>query len=209
MRLKALHILLIKVVIHLAALTPVILTYWQAVNDQLGGDPVKAIIHFTGLGAVKLLLISLAITPLAMRFKQGLLINVRRLLGLYAYFYAVLHLASYLIFELQFEWGLFIKEIIERPYITVGMAAFIILTSLALTSTKSIQRKLGQIWQKLHNWVYLAIILAVVHFYWSVKSGILEPAIYAGLTIILLSFRRQKLSLALKRRAKNKQKSKK
>jgi sulfoxide reductase heme-binding subunit YedZ len=205
MRLNAKHILLTKVIIHIAALTPAILTYWQAVNDQLGGDPVKALIHFTGLSAVKLILISLAISPLAKRFKQGQLVNLRRLLGLYAYFYATLHLASYLIFELQLEWELFVDEIIKRPYITIGMAAFLILTLLTLTSTKKIQRKMKQAWQKLHNWVYLAALLAVIHFYWSVKSVTLEPIIYIALTLILLGFRREKLLLAIKRRRKNQQ----
>lgn len=200
MRLNAKHILLIKVVIHIAALVPAILTYWQAVNDQLGGDPVKAIIHFTGLGAVKLLLLSLTISPVAKRFKQGQLINVRRLLGLYAFFYAVLHLASYLTFELQFEWTLFIEEIVKRPYITVGMAAFVILTLLTLTSTKKIQKRMRQSWQKLHNWVYLAALLAVIHFYWSVKSVTLEPVIYIVLTLVLLGLRQEKLLLAVKRR---------
>jgi sulfoxide reductase heme-binding subunit YedZ len=208
MRLNAKHILLIKVIIHIAALSPVILTYWQAINDQLGGDPVKAIIHFTGLGAVKLLLISLAVSPVAKQFKQGLLINLRRLLGLYSYFYAVLHLASYLTFELQFEWGLFVEEIVKRPYITVGMVAFVVLTLLTATSTKKIQRKMKQTWQKLHNWVYLAALLAVIHFYWSVKSVTPEPIIYIVIALVLLGFRREKVFLAIKRRRKNQQFSK-
>ncbi len=208
MRLNAKHILLIKVIIHIAALSPVILTYWQAINDQLGGDPVKAIIHFTGLGAVKLLLISLAVSPVAKQFKQGLRINLRRLLGLYSYFYAVLHLASYLTFELQFEWGLFVEEIVKRPYITVGMVAFVVLTLLTATSTKKIQRKMKQTWQKLHNWVYLAALLAVIHFYWSVKSVTPEPIIYIVIALVLLGFRREKVFLAIKRRRKNQQFSK-
>jgi sulfoxide reductase heme-binding subunit YedZ len=209
MRLNAKHILLTKVIIHIAAITPAILTYLQAVNDQLGGDPVKAIIHFTGLGAVKLLLISLTVSPLAKRFKQGQLINLRRLLGLYAYFYASLHLVSYLLFELQLEWEVFIDEIIKRPYITVGMVAFLILTLLTLTSTKNVQRKMKQAWQRLHNWVYFAVFLAVIHFYWSVKSVTLEPIIYIVLALILLGFRREKLMLSLRRRRiKNQQLSK-
>ena len=205
MRLNAKHILMMKVFIHLSALLPALLTYWQAFNDQLGGDPVKAIIHFTGLSAVKLLLLSLALSPLAKRFKQAQLINVRRLIGLYAYFYAVLHLASYLVFELQLEWAVFIDEIIKRPYITVGMAALLILTALAATSTKTAQRRMKQSWQKLHNWVYLAVTLAVIHFYWSVKSVTLEPIIYIALTLILLGLRREKLQLAIKRRRLKKQ----
>ncbi len=185
---------LIKFFIHLAALLPIINAYYLAFTDQLGADPVEAIIHFTGIGAFNLLLLSLAITPISKRFKLSLLLKVRRLVGLYSFAYAFCHLANFLVFEIQFDWELFINEIIKRPYITVGMAGLLILLSLAVTSISLLKRRMGKRWQKLHNWVYLAVVLVGVHFYWSVKSEIIEPSIYLVITLILLSLRFKKLT---------------
>ncbi|WP_166423035.1 protein-methionine-sulfoxide reductase heme-binding subunit MsrQ [Paraglaciecola sp. 20A4] len=203
------HVPWLKLGIHLGALLPLLITYYQAFNDQLGGDPVTALIHFTGLGAFKLLLLSLLITPLARQFKQGLLINVRRLLGLYSFSYAFAHLASYVLFDLQLDWSLLLSEIVKRPYITVGFVAWIILFCLTLTSNKKAQRNLGQRWQKLHNWVYLAVGLVALHFLWSVKSDVIEPLIYILLTLSLLLYRRGKLKRWVKNRINNTQISKK
>lgn len=185
---------LIKFFIHLAALLPIINAYYLAFTDQLGADPVEAIIHFTGIGAFNLLLLSLAITPISKRFKLSLLLKVRRLVGLYSFAYAFCHLANFLVFEIQFDWELFINEIIKRPYITVGMAGLLILLSLAVTSISLLKRRMGKRWQKLHNWVYLAVVLVAIHFYWSVKSEIIEPSIYLVITLILLSLRFKKLT---------------
>lgn len=181
-----------KLFIHLAALLPLVNAYYLALTDQLGADPVEAIIHFTGIGAFNLLLLSLAITPISKRFKLSLLLKVRRLVGLYSFFYALAHLLNFLVFEVQFDWSLFISEIIERPYITVGMTGLLILLTLTITSISLIKKRMGKNWQKLHNWVYLAVILVGVHFYWSVKSEIIEPSIYLLITGILLSFRFKK-----------------
>lgn len=192
-KLKPIHITLLKTVIHAVSLTLLILTFYQAVNDELGADPVEAILHFTGIGAFNLLLLSLLVSPLAKYSKQIILIRTRRLLGLYAFLYALCHFVSYIVFELQLEWSLLLSEIIERPYITVGFAALLILSTLTLTSTKAIQRKMGRAWQKLHNWVYLAGLLIALHFIWSVKSNLIEPLIYWALLLILLSTRWSKL----------------
>jgi sulfoxide reductase heme-binding subunit YedZ len=184
---------LLKLFIHLAALLPIINAYYLAFSDQLGADPVEAIIHFTGIGAFNLLLLSLAITPISKRFKLSLLLKIRRLVGLYSFVYALCHLANFLVFEVQFDWVLFINEIIERPYITVGMVGLLILLSLAVTSISLLKRRMGKRWQKLHNWVYLAVTLVGIHFYWSVKSEIIEPSIYLLITLFLLSLRFKKL----------------
>lgn len=184
---------LFKLGIHLAALLPLLNAYYLAFSDQLGADPVEAIIHFTGIGAFNLLLLSLAITPISKRFKMPMLLKVRRLVGLYSFCYAFFHMLNFLVFEVQFDWSLFLSEIIERPYITVGMAGLLILLTLSITSLTVLKKRMGKHWQKLHNWVYLAVFLVGVHFYWSVKSEIIEPSIYLLITLILLSFRIKKL----------------
>ncbi len=199
-RLKPRHVTWLKVVIHLSALTPLIYTYSQAFSDQLGGDPVEAVLHFTGIGAFNLLLLSLLVSPIAKKFKQGMLVNVRRLLGLYGFFYALAHFISYVVFELQLEWSLLLSEIVKRPYITVGFVALLLLSSLALSSTKNIQRKMGSKWQKLHNWVYLAALLIALHYIWSVKSDLVQPIIYWMMLLSLLWFRRDKLHKKFKNR---------
>lgn len=204
-RLSTTQLVVLKTVIHLAALIPLIYTFYLAISDQLGGDPVEALLHFTGISAFNLLLLSLLVSPLAKRLKQALLLRVRRLLGLYAFTYALAHLLTYILFELQLNWGLLLSEIIKRPYITVGFTAFLILTALTLTSTQAAQRKLKSRWQKLHNWVYVAVLLVALHFIWSVKSDITEPLIYWAMTLVLLSLSKDKLLLAIKR-WKNKQK---
>ncbi|MFT5313488.1 MAG: sulfoxide reductase heme-binding subunit YedZ [Paraglaciecola sp.] len=199
-RLQPTHIIWLKVFIHLSAVIPLFYTYFQAFSDQLGGDPVEAVLHFTGISAFNLLLLSLLVSPIAKKFKQGLLINVRRLLGLYAFFYALVHFSSYVLFELQLEWSLLLSEIIKRPYITVGFVALLLLSSLALSSTKNIQRKMGSQWQKLHNWVYVASLLIALHYIWSVKSDLVQPIIYWMMLLSLLWFRRDRLLKKFKNR---------
>jgi len=186
-------VLMLKVVIHLAAFIPLLYLYYLAFIDQLGADPVERVIHFTGIGAFNLLLITLTISPLAKQLKQGYLLQVRRLLGLYAFSYATLHVINFLAFELQFAWFLFFSEMVKRPYITIGMLAFALLTSLAITSHNRLKRKMGKSWQNLHNFSYLIVILVSVHFYWSVKSELIAPLFYFALTCVLLLFRYKKL----------------
>lgn len=201
-KLKPIHITLLKVVIHLLAFSLIANTFYLAINDELGADPVEALLHFTGIGAFNLLLLSLLVSPLAKFSKQVLLIRTRRLLGLYAFFYALCHFVSYIVFELQLEWSLLLLEIIKRPYITVGFVALLILTALTFTSTKAIQRKMGRSWQKLHNWVYLAGLLVALHFIWSVKSNLIEPLIYWAILLVLLSTRWNKLKRLITTRNK-------
>ncbi len=187
-------VFLIKTVIHLFALGFLSHRYSLAFSDQLGADPVKAIIHFTGIGAFNLLLITLLITPLAKTFRLNYLINCRRLLGIYTFVYAFLHLINFLAFEVQFNWVLFLEEIVKRPYITLGLTAFILLLALAITSLNSLKQKLGKNWQYLHNFIYLIGALVAVHFYWSVKSEIIEPSIYMLFVMVLIAFRAKKIA---------------
>lgn len=185
--------LIIKSIINLAVLVPLINLYYLAFNDQLGADPVERVIHFTGIGAFNLLLLTLLISPVAKKFRQGYLMQTRRLLGLYAFTYALFHVSNFLIFDLQFAWGLFFSEILKRPYITIGMLSFLLLTTLAVSSHNKIKVKMGQNWQKLHNFSYLIIILVAVHFYWSVKSELTSPLFYLFLCFVVLLFRYKKL----------------
>ena len=183
---------ILKLVIHLACLLPLIYVYYQAYFDGLGADPVEAVIHFTGIGALNIFLMSLVISPTAKFFKLGQLIQVRRVVGLYAFTYAVFHLLNFLFFEVQFDLQLFFDEIFERPYITIGMVGFLILTALAATSLTILRKKMGRKWQILHNYTYLAGSLLVIHFYWSVKSELVEPIIYILIFATLLFFRKDK-----------------
>ena len=187
------RVLLLKIAIHLFAFLPLLGLYLLAFDDQLGADPVEEVIHFTGIGAFNLLLLSLLITPVAKKYRQGYLLQVRRLLGLYSFSYALLHLLNFLAFEVQFDLELFFAEIFDRPYITVGMAALLILLSLAVTSISAIRRKMGRKWQQLHNGVYFALLLIALHFLWSVKSDIVEPMIYFAMAVFLLSLRKDKI----------------
>lgn len=167
---------------------------YLTITDKISGDPVDALLHFSGMGSLNLLILSLVITPLAKTLRASALIKVRRLLGLYAFFYAALHLLTFILFELQLELQLVLTEIVERPFITVGFLAWIILLLLALTSTTAIQRRMGKRWQTLHSWIYIAAPLVVIHFYWSVKSDIIEPLLYAVVLLTLLWLRKDRIS---------------
>ena len=192
-------ILLTKTLIHSISLWVLARLFYLGAQDLLGADPVKAVIHSTGIGSYNLILLTLLISPLAKKLKAGWLMQVRRLTGIYTFVYALLHLLSYTAFELQFDISLLISEIIKRPYITVGMVAFTLLILLTITSLKYYQRKLGKKWQALHNWVYVITLLIGIHFYWSVKSDISEPVIYFTITALLLWARKDKIKQWLRR----------
>jgi sulfoxide reductase heme-binding subunit YedZ len=187
------RVLYSKLAVHLGALYPLINLYYMAFIDRLGGDPVEVVIHFTGIGALNLLLMSLLISPLAKILNMGFLIQLRRTLGLYAFTYATCHILNFLFFEVQFDLVLFIEEIFKRPYITVGMTAFLFLLALAITSTNKMRRRMRRNWQTLHNFTYLVALLVVIHFYWSVKSEIIEPLIYLSIYGVIMGFRYRKL----------------
>ncbi|WP_299794462.1 protein-methionine-sulfoxide reductase heme-binding subunit MsrQ [uncultured Shewanella sp.] len=189
MRLTAKHLFLLKTVIHIVAMAPIVYLVLLVLDNAAGGDPVQFIIHYTGMGALNTLAALLMVSPLARKFKQGLLIQTRRLLGLYVFAYASLHIAAFVSLDLLFEWSLFLQELVKRPYIVIGMIGYLILIALSVTSLKSIKRRMGKRWQQLHNLVYLLAILTPIHFYWSVKSEVIEPGIYIVLFSILLLLR--------------------
>ena len=185
-----------KVLVHLLALAPLAWLawrIWQVVGgadiDALGADPIVAIEHETGIGALRLLLVTLAISPLRQLTGAAVLLRFRRMLGLYAFAYATLHFAAYLVLDLRGYWTQVFEDIAKRPYITVGFTAWLLLVPLAVTSTKGWMRRLGRQWGRLHKLVYVAAALAVLHFWWLVKSDLREPAIYAAILAVLLGWR--------------------
>lgn len=179
----------LKAAAHVLALWPLALLVRGALNDTLGADPVAALTHGTGDWALRLLLLSLAMTPLRRLLGQPWPIRFRRLVGLYAFFYACLHLSIYLVLDLGGYWTQIFEDIAKRPYITVGFSAWLLLLPLALTSTRGWIRRLGRRWGQLHRLVYVAGGLAVLHFLWLVKSDLREPLVYAAVLALLLGLR--------------------
>ncbi|AVP96259.1 sulfoxide reductase heme-binding subunit YedZ [Ahniella affigens] len=169
-----------------AALLPALLLLQGALQNTLGADPVKALTHATGLWALRFLLLSLAMTPFRLWTGWTGFIRYRRMLGLYAFFYACLHLLVYLVLDLGTYWADLLTDIQKRPYMTVGFGAWLIMLPLAITSTRGMIRRMGRHWQRLHRLVYVAGILAALHFLWLVKADLREPGIYAGILAVLL-----------------------
>lgn len=193
MRLTAKQIVLLKVILHLAGFLPFIWLCWAAAQGYFSADPAKDIQHFTGRMALKFLLASLLVSPLSRYAKQPLLIRTRRLLGLWCFAWATLHLTSYALLELGINnLRLLGQELISRPYLTLGIISWFILLALAATSTQWAQRKLGRRWQKLHNFVYLVAILAPIHYLLSVKIFSPQPILYATIAFGLLVWRYKK-----------------
>lgn len=198
-----------KVVVHLACLSPLAWLAWRvwlvlggANVDALGAEPVVAIEHELGIGALRLLLITLAITPLRQLTGWSALLRFRRMLGLYAFVYASLHFGVWLALDLVGDLSQVATEIARRPFITVGFLAWLLLVPLAITSTTGWMKRLGRNWGRLHRTIYVIAALAVLHFWWIVKSDWREPALYAGILALLLGWRAWK---ALRRRTMTQQ----
>ncbi|WP_145587918.1 protein-methionine-sulfoxide reductase heme-binding subunit MsrQ [Yersinia aldovae] len=193
MRLSLRQIKWLKVAIWLAASLPFLWLVLSVDQGWFSADPAKDIQHFTGRMTLKLLLVTLVVTPLARYGKQPLLIRCRRLLGLWCFAWGTLHLVSYSVLELGLSnISLLGRELVTRPYLTLGIISWLLLLSLAVTSTLWAQRKMGPNWQKLHNLVYLVAILAPIHYLWSVKTLSSQPILYAITAIILLALRYKK-----------------
>lgn len=185
----------IKPIVFLLFLSPA-LYYFYAVylaltggENLLGPDPAQTLALATGEWSIRILIASLAITPLRYLFKAPKLWNFRRMIGLFALFYVSLHLLVFLMFLLQWQWGDIGREIVERPYITIGFLAFLLMLPLGFTSTLWAQRKLKRNWKRLHRVVYLINILAVIHVLWIVRSSYFDALLYGALVFCLLLYR--------------------
>lgn len=175
--------------VYLVGLLPAIWWLWLGFTDRLGAEPMRELEHALGLWALRFLNLSLAITPLRQLAGVNLL-RYRRALGLSAFYYALMHLTTYLALDQGLDFDAIGADILKRPYITIGMTCFLVLLPLAVTSNnRAIRRLGGKAWQRLHRLVYLAAILAVLHFLMSVKSWPIEPVTYALIVAILLGYR--------------------
>ncbi len=181
---------LIKPPLFIACLGPLAYYAWGVQADALGANPIETVTRGMGTWALNFLLITLAVTPLRKFSGWNWLIRLRRMLGLFVFFYAALHLGTYLWFDQFFDWAEIAKDILKRPFITVGMICFTLLVPLAATSNAIAIRKLGgRRWQGLHRSVYLIGLLAVLHYFWMVKADISTPLLYAVMLGVLLGLR--------------------
>ena len=190
-----------KPLVFFASLIPIFIIALAAFNivGSLGANPVEALLDHFGIWGLRFIVITLCVTPLRHLIGKPWPLRFRRMLGLFAFFYVTLHFMTYLWLDQYFDLRAVIEDIIKRPYITLGMAAVVMLTALAVTSPHAARRKLGKTWQKIHYLIYPAAILAVWHFWWQVKKDITEPAIYAAIVGGLLlwrAYRSRRLSRA-------------
>jgi len=194
---------LIKPLVWLGALVPLALIVagiFDVAGQSLGPNPIREILHITGKTSLNLLLITLCATPLRELTGQTWWVRPRRLLGLMAFAYALLHFLVYAILELELQLGELGREIARRPYILVGTVALLALIPLAVTSTDRMMRRLGRRWQTLHRLIYPIAALGIWHYYWQVKADIREPLIYLGLLTLLLGWRARRVWLKRKSR---------
>lgn len=181
-----------KPLVFLGALVPALLMLAGAfgiAGQRLGTDPVEDLLLTCGKTALNLLCLTLTVTPLSKIAHWPQLLRIRRMLGLFVFFYAALHFTVYLVLDRSLDAAMIIKDIAKRPYITIGFTALLLLLPLAATSTRGMMRRLGRRWQKLHRLVYVIAILAVWHYYWQVKRDVTEPLIYAAIVATLLAYR--------------------
>ena len=190
-------VLALKVVLWLGALTPGVWLLAGVFRGWLGANPIEKLTHVTGLTALILLLLTLAITPLRRLTGWNPIIRLRRPMGLFAFFYAAMHFSIWFVFDMVFDVSAMVADIVERKYITVGMAGLLTLLPLALTSTRGWIRRLGKKWTKLHRGVYVATALGVIHFYWLVKADVRLPLLLAACFALLMLARVPKVATAL------------
>ena len=187
---------LVYAAVWLGCLAPLGWLGWRLLSGDLGANPIETLIRQLGVWGLRLLLVGLAITPAARLLRQPRLIRFRRTIGLFAFAYVLLHLSTYVGVDQFFDWQAIGKDILKRPYITIGMLGFLLLVPLAATSTNAAIRRLGPVrWRRLHRLTYLAALAGGVHYLWLVKAWPLEPFLYLGAILALLGLR------ALPRRA--------
>ena len=178
-----------KPLLFLVCLIPLARLVYLGFTDGLGANPIEFITRSTGTWTLVGLMITLAVTPLRRLTGYHALVRYRRMLGLFAFFYASLHFTTYIWLDQFFSLTAILKDIYKRPFITVGFAAFVLLIPLAVTSTNAMMRRLGKRWQQLHRLVYLIAGLGVLHYVWLVKKDLTQPLIYAAVLLVLLSLR--------------------
>jgi methionine sulfoxide reductase heme-binding subunit len=186
----------LKPVVFAICLVPAAWVIWALYSDftgvtrLLGANPITEAEHFTGKWTLRFLIVTLSVTPLRRLTGWNWLVRYRRMFGLFAFFYATLHLSMYIGVDMFFNFGDLVHDVVKHPYITIGMAGFLLLLPLAVTSTNNMVRRLGGArWRALHRLVYLVAVLGVIHFWWAVKKDITEPLIYALIFGILLGAR--------------------
>ena len=183
---------LTKPVVFLLALAPLailLLRAFELAGFGLGANPIEDLLHELGRWGLKFLLLTLAITPMRRWTGWNWLLRFRRMLGLFSFFYILLHFTVYAVLDQGLDMAVIIEDVIKRPYITLGMTGLLLLIPLAVTSTRGMMRRLGKRWQKLHRLVYLIAIVGVWHFYWQVKLDTLDATIYAAILLVLLGSR--------------------
>jgi len=187
---SAAQISAIKALLFLLCAMPALLLAQGWFNNTLGANPIEAVTHTTGEWTLRMLLITLAVTPLRRLTGLHWLLRVRRQLGLFAFAYASMHFATYVWLDLYFDWNAIALDIIERPFVTVGFAAFLLLIPLAVTSNQAAIRRMGgRKWLALHRSVYAIAILGIIHYWWLVKADVLKPVLYALILLALLGAR--------------------
>ncbi|HEU5401768.1 MAG TPA: protein-methionine-sulfoxide reductase heme-binding subunit MsrQ [Terriglobales bacterium] len=180
---------ILKPIVFLAALIPLGMLALDALQGNLGANPIETITHQTGRWTLILLLVTLSITPLRRVAGIQWLIQYRRMIGLFAFFYAFLHFMTYIWLDQFFDVHSMLKDVYKRPFITAGFTAFVLLIPLAITSTKGWIRRLGKRWQLLHRLIYVSAAAGVIHFIWLVKADLREPLIYATILGTLMAIR--------------------
>lgn len=190
----------LKPAVFLVSLAPFGLLIWWAFNDGLGANPVEFITRHTGQWGLRFLVITLCVTPLRKITGWNALARIRRMLGLYAFFYLTLHFSTYLVLDAEFSLAYIVEDVVERLYITAGFTGFCLLIPLAATSTNGMVRRLGgKRWQQLHRLVYPAVLAGCLHFLWLVKADVREPLIYLSIVLVLLLMRTPILDKRLSR----------
>lgn len=183
-----------KAALFVLCLVPLALLAFDAAADRLGANPIEAVNRRLGDWAIRLLLVSLAVTPLRQAFHLPRLARLRRMLGLFAFFYVTLHLTSYLVLDQFFDWAEIWADVVKRKYMTFGMTAFLLLVPLAVTSTDAMVKRLGgPRWRRLHRAVHVAAVLAVLHHFFLVKVDPTEPVLYGAVLALLLGWRLAKI----------------
>ena len=179
----------LRILTFLACLIPFVALVSKVVQNDLGPDPAKELALLTGEWAIRFLLLALAMTPLRQLSGRVEFAQRRRMIGLFALFYASVHFLVWVVFLLGLQWGAILEEVVERPYITVGFSSFVILVALGATSPRAMVRRLGKNWRRLHRLVYVAGVLAVVHLVWIVRTDLSQALVYGAILAALLGWR--------------------